>query len=326
MSHPASRVLAMLELLQMHHVRTGVQLAADLGVDERTVRRYAATLAELGVPVVASRGRHGGYRLAPGYKLPPLMLTDDEAVAVALGLAAADQMGLTTAAPATSSALAKIQRVLPTALADRLAGVLDNLGFTQRRRDDPARPATDTLLGLGAAARTRHRVRLAYRSWRGEDSERDLDPYGLVFHAGHWYTVGHDHRSGEIRTFRIDRVVRVAALAEVFAVPDGFDPVGHVVRSLSRVPYAWEVEVLLATDLASARARVPPSVAELSSAGTGVLLRCRAERLDGMAPLLAGLGFSFTILRPEELRIEMIDYADRLVGWARSAAVRPDRG
>jgi predicted DNA-binding transcriptional regulator YafY len=321
MSHPASRVLAMLELLQTHRVRTGVQLAADLAVDERTVRRYAATLAELGVPVVAARGRYGGYRLAPGYKLPPLMLTDDEAVAVALGLAAADQLGLTTAAPATSSALAKIQRVLPTALAERLAGVLGNLGFTHRRRDDPARPATDTLLSLGDAARARHRVRLAYRSWRGEDSEREFDPYGLVFHAGHWYATGHDHRSGEIRTFRIDRVVSAAVLAESFAVPEGFDAVAHVVRSLSRVPYAWEVEVLLATDLASARARVPASVAELSAAETGVLLRCRAERLDGMAPLLAGLGFSFTILRPEELRIEIASYAERLAGWARSAAV-----
>src|SRR3954447_17988690 len=108
MSRPASRVLAMLELLQTHHRLTGAELGARLGVDDRTVRRYAGNLAELGIPVTAERGRYGGYRLSPGYKLPPLMLTDEEAVAVVLGLMAADHLGLGTEAPATAAAHDKI--------------------------------------------------------------------------------------------------------------------------------------------------------------------------------------------------------------------------
>src|SRR3954471_14394232 len=148
MSRPASRVLAMLELLQAHHRLTGADLAARLGVDDRTVRRYAGNLAELGIPVTAARGRYGGYRLQPGYKLPPLMLTDEEAVAVVLGLIAADRLRLGTQAPAaaaTATPHEKISRVLPRALADRLAALEQSLGFTIGRRETAARPATATL-------------------------------------------------------------------------------------------------------------------------------------------------------------------------------------
>lgn len=121
MTRPTARVLAMLELLQAGGQRTVGDLAARLGVDERTVRRYAEHLADLGIPVQAQRGRYGGYRLAPGYKLPPLMLTDDEAVAVVLGLRAAERAGLaTTDHTAAVSALAKVSRVLPRALGKRL--------------------------------------------------------------------------------------------------------------------------------------------------------------------------------------------------------------
>lgn len=316
MSHPAGRVLAMLELLQSRHRLTGVELAERLRVDERTVRRYAATLADLGIPVTAERGRYGGYRLRPGYKLPPLMLTDDEAVAVLLGLVAAERLGLGTEEPATGTALAKIRRVLPAPLAERLAAVQEHLGFTLRRADPALRPAAGTLLTLGAATRQRRRVTLDYRSWRGDSSRRQVDPYGLVFHAGRWYVTGHDHLRGEVRTFRLDRIGAVSTGAETFAVPDGFEPVAQVTRSLAGVPYAHSVEVLLETELAAARRRVPPSVAELTEVADGVLLRARAEHLDGMAQLLAGLGWPFTVLAPDALRDAVRAHATRLAGWA----------
>ncbi|MEV4466577.1 YafY family protein [Micromonospora echinofusca] len=316
MSHPAARVLGMLELLQSHHRLTGAELARRLGVDGRTVRRYAATLAELGIPVAAERGRHGGYRLSPGYKLPPLMLTDDEAVAVLLGLVAAERLGLGTEEPATATALAKIRRVLPSTLGDRLAAVQEHLGFTLRRSAPQARPATGTLLSLGAAARHRRQVRLEHRSYSGAVTRRDLDPYGLVFHSGRWYVTGHDHLRGEVRTFRLDRIGEVLPGEETFTVPDGFDPVAQVTRSLARVPYAHDVEVLLEADLAAARRRLPPSVAELSATDGGVLLRARAESLAGMAQLLAGLGWPFTVVRPEALRAEVAAHARRLAAWA----------
>src|SRR5689334_20281898 len=144
MAHPAARVLAMLELLQAHRRITVSRLADRLSVDERTVRRYADTLTDLGIPVTADRGRYGGYRLSPGYKLPPLMLTDDEAVAVVLGL-------ITTPSAAATSATAKIRRVLPPALAARIDAMLSTVDVT-RRRDAPA-GATDALLTLAEAAR-----------------------------------------------------------------------------------------------------------------------------------------------------------------------------
>ncbi|MUN37318.1 helix-turn-helix transcriptional regulator [Actinomadura litoris] len=309
MSHPTTRILAMLELLQAHHRMSGPELARRLEVDERTVRRYAARLDDLGVPVLAERGRHGGYRLMPGYKLPPLMLTDEEATAVVLGLLAGRRVGLP--GQATESALAKVQRVLPAALRDRVQALQDTLGFTLAARDATA-PATEALLTLAAATRERRRVRLRYRSWRGDTSERDLDPYGLVFHSGRWYVTGHDHRSGETRTFRVDRVDSAEPRPATFDTPADLDPVQHVTRSLARVPYAHEVEVLLETTLTDARRRVPASVATLTETGGGVLLSTRAEHLDGMARMLAGLGWPFTVRRPDALRDHVRDLARTL--------------
>ncbi|WP_433323239.1 helix-turn-helix transcriptional regulator [Spirillospora sp. CA-294931] len=299
MSHPTTRILAMLELLQAGHRIGGAELARRLDVDERTVRRYAARLEELGIPVVAERGRYGGYGILPGYKLPPLMLSDDEATAVVLGLLAGRRAGLP--GEATESALAKVQRVLPAALRERVQALQETLGFTGAAREGVS-PATAALLSLAAAARARRRTRIRYRSWKGADSERDLDPYGLVFHSGRWYVTGHDHGSGEVRTFRVDRVLAVEQRAETYEIPDDLDPVRHVTASLASVPYAHEVEVLLETTLAEARRRIPASTATLTEAPGGVLMSTRAERLDGMAQMLAGLGWPFVVRRPDALR------------------------
>jgi predicted DNA-binding transcriptional regulator YafY len=364
MTHPASRILALLELLQAHRRMTGPDLAARLAVDERTVRRYARTLVGLGIPVTAERGRYGGYRLMPGFKLPPLMLTDDEAVAVVLGLIAADRLGLSTEAPATAAAAAKIARVLPPALADRLAALRDSLGFTlpptardthahdvptargmpaqngptQRdtpgqdmpaERDTPGqdvpaerdapggvRPATDTVLTLGAATRAHERLTLTYRARTGDTSRRDFDPYGLVFHKGRWYAVGQDHRRAEIRSFRLDRIVTVERSGATFEAPDGFDAVAHLNRQWAGLPWLWEVEVLIEADVAQVRRRVPANVADVTEAAGGVLLRCRAQRLDGMAQMLSGLGWPFTVVRPDELHAALAEHAARLTQYA----------
>ncbi|MFC4587738.1 helix-turn-helix transcriptional regulator [Sphaerisporangium corydalis] len=315
MPNPVTQVLTLLELLQASPGLTGAELARRLEVDERTVRRYALRLAEIGVPVRAERGRYGGYRLMPGYKLPPLMLTEDEAAAVVLGLLSGRRTGLAVSETATASALAKIQRVLPAALRERVEAVADTVEHTARPADTP-RPAAATLLTLAAAARRRRRVRLRYRSWRGEESVRELDPYGLVFHSGRWYVTGLDHLRQDLRTFRLDRVASAEPLAQGFPGPEAFDPVAHVVASLSGVPYRHEVRVLLETTLAEARRRIPPSAATLGPAEGGVLMTGRAERLDGMAAMLAGLGWPFTVLAPHALREEVTALAARLTACA----------
>jgi len=306
------RVLALLEILQSGGAFTVADLARRLGVDERTVRRYATHLVDLGIPVEARRGRYGGYRLAPGYKLPPLMLTDEEAVAIVLGLAAGHSAGLVAAdLSATESATAKLRRVLPAALARRIDALLVTLDIAGPVRQ-PAPTGTEVLLVLAEAARHRHPVRLDYTSWHGRSSERGLDPFGLVFHSGRWYVTGRDHATGSVRTFRLDRIGAIRASDGAFEVPAEFDPTGHVLASLASVPYAHEVSVVLHTSLAQARRRIPASVGTLTEVADGVRLTTRAEHLDGAAQMLAGLGWSFSIERPAELRAEVRALADRL--------------
>ena len=148
MARPTARVLSLLELLQSGGVRTVAELAGRLGVDERTVRRYAGHLIDLDVPVESVRGRYGGYRLASGYRMPPLMLCDDEALAVLLGLIAGRRTGLvTTTGAASETAAAKIRRVLPERLARRLDAVLGSLAFTAPPGEAPA-PDTGILLSI----------------------------------------------------------------------------------------------------------------------------------------------------------------------------------
>ena len=308
----------MLELLQAHRSLTGGDLAARLAVDERTVRRYAGTLADLGIPVTAARGRYGGYRLLPGFKLPPLMLTDDEAVAVVLGLVAADRLGLAVDTPAGAAAEAKISRVLPAVLADRLAALRASLGLTLRRRDTPSTGAdTDLLLTLGTATRSHQRLALTYRAASPERvSHREVDPYGLVFHSGRWYLVAHDHRTDEIRSFRLDRITAATPTGETFEAPPNFDAVAHVTRQWAGLPWKWQVEVLIEADVAQVRRRIPAAIADVTEAPDGVRLTCRAQSLPGMAQMLAGLSWPFTVVQPDELRTALADHAARLARYA----------
>ncbi|WP_308195757.1 WYL domain-containing protein [Dactylosporangium sp. AC04546] len=314
MSQSTARVLALLEVLQAQPGLTAPELAQRLGVDERTVRRHVASLVDLGLPVQAERGRYGGYRLLPGYRLPPLMLSDEEAVAVVLGLITS---GRGTGTAARESALGKIERVLPAALRERVRAVRETLGFTRPASASDTPPAAGHVLTLGEAVRDGRRVTVTYRSWRGEDSERDFDPYGVVVHAGKWYAAGHDHASGELRTLRVDRIAGIAPTGARFAPPAGFDAVAHVVGSLAAVPYRHEVEVVLHTTLAEARARIPPTVGATHATPQGaVRLTCRAERLDGMARMLVGLGWPFEVRRPAELREEIRALGRRLLNNA----------
>jgi len=316
MPTPATRLLMLLEILQDQPFATGRELAERLGVDVRTVRRYAVALQELGIPVEGERGPAGGYRIAPGYKLPPLMLTDEEASAVVLGLLAAERFGL-GAGSAVSGALAKLRRVLPAALAAQVAGLEGTLGFTHADAS-AVPPHGETVLRLADAARRRRRVHARYTRHGGEESARELSPYGLVFHAGRWYLAAYDHGRDALRTFRADRVGSLRLGGAAQPPPADFDATQHVSRSLARVPWTWDVEVLLETDLAHARGHIPATLGELSEEpGGGVLLRMRVESLDYMAGVLARLDRPFSIRRPGELRAAVGALAGRLQASAR---------
>jgi predicted DNA-binding transcriptional regulator YafY len=301
-TRPTARVLALLEILQSGGTRTVPSLAEQLGVDERTVRRYAGHLADLGIPIESHRGRYGGYRLMPGYKLPPLMLTDDEAVAVVLGLVAGRRSGLTSA-PA-DSASAKIRRVLPSTLAQRLDALLAAADFTTPARAATP-PGTTVLLVLAEAARHRQPVRITYTTWRGTESERVLEPYGLVFHSSRWYVTGADSRSGEVRTFRLDRITAATPLPGTFTIPTDFDPTDRVLTGLANVPYPLEVSVILHAPPETIRERLPRGTATLTELPGGVRMVLRVSRLDWAAAVIAWLGCPFTVEHPDELRTEL---------------------
>ncbi|BCJ29331.1 helix-turn-helix transcriptional regulator [Actinocatenispora sera] len=315
MTRPTARVLALLEILQAGGTRTVRELATRLGVDERTVRRYAAHLVDLGIPVRSIRGRYGGYRLSPGYRLPPLMFTDDEALAVLLGLLT----GRHAAAPAAESAAAKLHRVLPAQLADRLAALRDTADLAPPPTATP--PGTEVLLVLAAAARDRQPVEIGYTARDGRTGRRTVQPYGIVALGGRWYLTGPDSASGALRTFRLDRIDAPRVLPGRFEVPDAFDPAAHVTATLARTPWRYRVSLRVRAPVERIRTRLPASLAVLHPADDGwVRVELRAERLDWLPAVLAGLDAPFTVDRPAELRELVRDLGTRLL----AAAADPD--
>ncbi len=308
----SARLLRLLTLFQSRRDWTGAELADRLGITPRTVRRDVDRLRDLGYPVHAQPGAAGGYRLGAGTALPPLLLDDDEAVAVALGLVAGQRTGLVVGdAAAAEGALAKIRRVLPAPLSRRLDALVSTADYSSAGRSGRP-PDTAVLLTLAEATRARRTVVLDYTSWDGRTGERALDCYGLVFHSGRWYVTGHDHGRGEVRTFRIDRISRITSTGEGYAAPTGFDAVEQVVTGIAAVPWTHQVVVTLHAPPEQVKARLPASVGRLSEVPGGVRLEARAERLDGMALLLAGLGWPFTVEEPDALRSDVGALADRL--------------
>ena len=318
MSRPTLRVLAVLELLQSQGRISGPELARRIGVDGRTLRRYIAMLEELGIPIVAERGRFGGYALVPGFKLPPLVFTNDEALALSVGLLAARSLGLADAAPAVAGAQAKLQRVMPHALKRRLRAIDETVALDLSRRN--AAPEDNAaLVTLSTAAQARQRVHLRYRSGEQQDTARDFDPYGLVWRGGRWYAVGHCHLRRDVRSFRLDRVIDVHALPASFGRPQGFDALEHLSRSVATLPRAHAIEVLLRTDLDRARRETFDAIGVFTPEGDAVRLSAQADDLDWFARELSRLSFDFSVLSPPALRTAVKRQSARLQRLAEKA-------
>ena len=315
MARPTAQVLTLLELLQSGGIRTMNELADRLGLDPRTVRRYVDHLVDLDIPVESVRGRHGGYRLAAGFRLPPLMLNDDEALAVLLGLIAGRRTGLATGT-AGETAAAKLRRVLPKPLAARLDAVLGSLAFTAAPDDAPV-PQTNVLLTIADSIRRHTPVSIHHVAADGRRSSRTVHPYGLVNHSGRWYLTGADSQIAEGRTFRLDRIVDARSLPGSFDPPAEIGSTERVLTSLARAPYRYEVTLRIQGTLSQVRKRLPASVAEVIEAGEWLRVEIRAESLDWLPGVLASLDLPFVIERPAELRDRVIELADRLAASAR---------
>ncbi len=316
MSLPTVRILAVLELLQAHGQLSGAELARRLGVDRRTVRRYITALEELGIPVTAERGAGGGYALVAGFKLPPMLFTDDEALALSLGLLAASALGLSETAAGLASARAKLERVMPAGLKRRLRAADETMALDLPASGPPAE--SSVLAALSAAAQAQRTVHVDYRAANGSATERDLDPYGLAYRGGCWYVVGYCHLRKGPRTFRVDRIGSVQRRATTFERPRGFDTLSAISTAIATLPRAHSAEVLLKTDLATARKQIFATLGTLEAVPEGVLLHSQTDDLNWLARELARLPFRFTIRRPLALREALTSLARRLQSAAKT--------
>ena len=315
MYHPTTRVLAVLELLQTHGRISGADMARRLEVDARTLRRYIVTLEQLGIPITSERGRHGAYALIAGFKLPPMMFTDDEALALSLGLLAARGLGLAACAPAVASAQAKLERVLPAGLRQRVRAIDETVKLDLNRAT--AAPDTGALLALSAAAHAGQRVHLRYRA-DGRDSERDVDTYGLAWYAGCWYAVGYCHLRRALRTFRLDRIVQLAPLARHFVRPGQFDVLAHLRTSVAELPRRFAATVRLKTDVLTAQRHLSDTIGVFEQCEDGVLLHNQSDDLAWFARQLAGLPFDVEVVAPAHLREVLAAVAARVARMAAS--------
>lgn len=310
MYHPTTRVLTVLELLQAHQQLSGPELARRLEVSPRSVRQYISQLQDLGIPVEASYGRHGGYRLRPGFKLPPLMFNEDEAVALTLGLILGRTIGLNVAAPAIEGALVKLERVLPDAIRERIQALQQILVIDAETRYSA--PINGILGQLSQAAQQCQSVQLSYQTWNGAATERVVDPYGLVHHGGRWFLAAFCHLRQDMRVFRIDRVSSVQSCQQIFHKTSDFDVLSFVIDSLARTPGTWQIEVLLKTSLSTVREWIPASMALLEETDEGVIMRCAVQNLDWIAFFLVGLGCEIVVYKPQELHAAFARLAERV--------------
>ncbi|TPG51065.1 YafY family transcriptional regulator [Rhodanobacter glycinis] len=315
MAKPTTRVLAVLDLLQSHGRMSGPELAQRVGVDVRTLRRYMVMLEDLGIPLTTERGRHGAYMLVAGFKLPPMMFTNDEAVALSVGMVAARGLGLADAAPAVASVQAKLARVMPDSLKRHVSAIADTVKVDlQTSSTTPGSNAA--LMALTTAAQSQQRVSMSYDSAQGSHTERQFDPYGLVYRAGGWYALGMCHLRNGLRSFRLDRVGKVTLLDRHFKRPANFDALDQLVQSIASMPRGRTIEVLLRTELQTAQNSFSLAFGVFEPVKDGVLLHTSADDLAWFARRLAALPFDFEIRTPAELRTELTICAVRLQALA----------
>jgi len=300
MYDPIMRVLTVLEVLQARDHVTGAELAARLEVDLRTVQRYIVRLKDLSIPVESSRGVGGAYRLKPGYRLPPLLLTNEEAFALSLGLHSLQQLGLSTFAPATEGALAKLERVLPDSLRDSIRTVKDVVAI------EPGPWVVSTsvefLIRAASAIRSGRRVRFEYQSHDGAISRRQIEPYAVMHTDGRWYLIGHCLSRRAMRTFRLDRVSNLEVGTGAFKRPAGFDPRIYMREHMPFVQSEYQIDVWIDMPIEQAEQSIAPWRVSMEEQDGGTRLRCGRDRLEMFAAMLLSTGRRVVVHRPEEMR------------------------
>ncbi|MFC8047833.1 helix-turn-helix transcriptional regulator [Nocardia sp. NPDC057353] len=324
MTDPTGRALHLLSLLQTHRWWRAAELADRLEVTERTVRRDIDRLRDLGYPVDATTGRFGGYRLASGAHLPPLILDDDEAVAVAVGLRYAAEADIGGFEETSLHALLKIEQLLPHRLRRRVSALHANVASLRRATPSTDRVDPEVLGVLAAACRDREDVRFGYRRRDGHDSPRLVQPHQLVTAGRRWYLVAWDRHRDDWRTFRLDRIHGPRAVGSRFPprpIPGG-DAVRFLARSLGSLPRPVAAKLAAGAGFAALEQALRGIAhAPIEQAADSCTVLIGGGDLDELAVAVARIALTapVTVLEPAELA----DIVARL-GAGLSAAA-PDR-
>ncbi|MFI9730413.1 helix-turn-helix transcriptional regulator [Streptomyces sp. NPDC052092] len=323
-----ARLLQLLSLLQTPREWPGGELADRLGVSRRTVRRDVERLRDLGYPVQATMGSDGGYRLVAGKAMPPLVLDDEEAVAIAVGLRAGAGHALEGVDEASVRALAKLEQVLPGRLRHRVSTL--QAATTPLTSGDGATIAPETLTVMASTVAGHERLRFAYRAADGTESRRLTEPYRLVSTGRRWYLVAYDLDREDWRTFRVDRVSDPFATGARFApreLPTG-SAAEYLRRSMYRAQESYDVVVTFAAPATTVAARLPHwmGAPEPLDEGSCLLRATVSDPKDWMAVRLAMLGYDFTVQEPAELVEAVRALGDRLTRAAGDVGERPAAG
>jgi predicted DNA-binding transcriptional regulator YafY len=314
MYDPIMRVLTVLEILQTRDHVSGAELAERLEVDLRTVQRYIVRLKDLHIPIDSSRGVGGAYRLRPGYRLPPLLLTNEEAFALSLGLRALRQIGLSAFAPATESAVAKLGRVLPDALYESIRTVEDVVAI------EPGPWVVSTpvehLIRAASAIRAGKRIRFRYQSHDGSVSNRKVEPHGILHMDGRWYLIAHCLLRKDRRTFRLDRVTGLEIGTATFRRPVGFDARRYLQERMPFLQSDFQIDVWIDMPLEEAGPAFAPWRVATEGQHGGTRLRCGRDRLEMFAAMLLALGRKIVVHQPPELRATFRELSRRAAAAA----------
>jgi predicted DNA-binding transcriptional regulator YafY len=316
MYHPTTRLLTILELLQIHRQMSGEELAERLEVDTRSVRRYILMLQELGMPIEGARGPGGGYRLRPGFHLPPLLFTEEEATALVLGLLGTPWLEIELSATAVEGALAKVARVLPMERRERVQAIsAAQLLYAQRHE---GRPEVSLLIRCSEATQQHRRMSIEYCSHHNEVTQRQIEPYSIVGSKGHWYIAGYCILRQEYRLFRLDRIQSAEVLPETFSPAKDFDCQAFVIERLATIPARWIIEVEFQAELYIVKQKIPLTHGNFTTTPTGVLFQSHHNHLPTMARYLIGLDLPFVIRNPPELRDALLQLAEEMLRIAQA--------
>lgn len=315
MAETTERVLRLLGLFETRSVWTGPELTHVLGVTTRTLRRDVERLRDLGYPVAATPGVGGGYRLGSGGRMPPLLLEEDEVVAVTVALRVGAQ-GISAIGEPAVRALTKLDQVMPPRLRGEVAALADATALLPGATDDVD---TGVLVTLAHAIRDRVRARFGYTSRGGDHVDRDVEPYRLVATGRRWYLLAWDLRREDWRTFRLDRMAGVRASTFRFTPREAPDAVEHVRRAVTRSGHAHTVTVQLTADIAAVRRRVPAAYGVATEVAPGLTeLESSADDLADLARHLTmaafDVGARLTVVDGPGLADAIDDFTGALVG------------